>query len=245
MNLLKICFFSLFLCLISGCLVTPSGAVVQRRHDMLVKKADRAEAVGDYSTAIKIYIDLLSDIEFSSEKKDLIYRMKLKDLFLEQARALYWKSRMDNSTDACRNAVLTAVRAKRVYPSASDECDKIIAKLLDWLLVLENDRKSDIIKFKSDIRDDDIKLKLLCSQGNEYLKNGRFDFALEKFQDAVLVDPFYPDAVRALNKAQKLKDEDEKKAENDKLIQQEIEETYLKAVEEKQSIKMLEKKGKK
>ena len=245
MNLLKNCFFTIFLLLISGCVINQPGAVVNHRHNKLLEKADRAESKGDYKTAVKLYIDLLSDTEALSGEEDTKYRKKLKNLFLEQTRELYWKSRMENSSDVCKKAILTAVRAKRVFQPAAEECDEIISKLLDWLLVLENNRKSDIIKFKSDIRDDDIKLKLLCSQGNEYLKNGRYDFAIEKFRDAVLVDPFYPDAVKALNIAQHLKCEDDKKAENNKLIQQEIEETYRRAVKEKQSLKMFEKKGKK
>ena len=245
MNLLKIFFLSLITAYTAGCTFTSSGNRVQNKTDIHEKKAAAAEEKGDYSNAVKIYLDLLSSPESLPACKELYYRRKLKDLFLEQARRLYWKSKMENSPAACRSAVLASVRAKRIYPDAEEECDMITDRLIKWFAVLNNNHKSDVIKLKSDIKDDDIKLRVLCRQGEEYLKNGRYDFAVEKFQDAVLVDPFYPEALKGLNSARKLKEEDRKKAEDEKIIQQEIEEAYRKAVEEKKSVQIFDrKKGK-
>ena len=234
MNFFKICFLILFLASFVACSVFKSESMNSEKRDIVVEKALVAENNEDYQTAVKLYTDLLvnddnGDLDASS------YRKKLKDLFFDWSRTLYWKARAEHSVKACEKAVLMLVRARRVYPDATAESKQIEQKMLDCLLELKDNRKSSVIKFKSDIKSDDLKLNLYCRQGNAYLTNESYDLAIEKFRDAMLIDPYYPDAVKGLKESVSGtgKKRDKKNPDNEELVRQEVEKMYLETVEEK------------
>ena len=200
---------------------------------VLCLDAQRALDTDDYLTAVQKYTDAMLEPECDAVKNNEL-QMKLAETFLAWSRFLYWKAKEERSSEKCREALMMAVRAAWASDGKKDESSEVIAKLYKELLNLEDGRASGIIKFKADVKFKELALKSLCKQGVVFIESESYDDAVEKFRDALIVDPYYPEAVKGLKKAVALRDKEEVKARSKRLLNAEVEETYKEILKEKQ-----------
>ena len=204
-----------------------------KKIEVLCSDASRAVNRNDFLTAIQKYTDAMLEPDCDSKKNNEL-QLKLANTFLAWSRFLYWQAREERSASKCREALMMAVRAAWASDEKKNESNEVIDKLFKELLNLEDGRASDIIKFKADIKFKELELNRLCKMGNIFIESSSFEEAVDSFRDALLVDPYYPDAVKGLKKAAALRELDEAKARNKRLLNVEVENAYKEILKEKQ-----------
>ena len=200
---------------------------------VLCLDAQRALSTDDYLKAVQKYTDAMLEPECDAAKNSEL-QVKLAEVFLAWSRFLYWKAKEERSPKKCREALMMAVRAAWASDEKKNESSEVITKLYKELLNLEDGRASGIIKFKADVKFKELALRRLCKQGIVFIESESYDDAVEKFRDALIVDPYYSDAVKGLKRAVALRDKEETKARSKRLLKAEVEEIYKEILKEKQ-----------
>ena len=199
---------------------------------VLCLDAQRALSTDDYLKAVQKYTDAMLEPECDAAMNNEL-QLKLAETFLAWSRFLYWKAKEERSPKKCREALMMAVRAAWASGDKKNESSQVISKLFKELLNLEEGRASDIIKFKADIKYKELELRRLCKQGIVFIESESYNEAVDKFRDALLVDPYYPEAVKGLKRAVALREKQKAKARSKRILNAEVEEVYKEILKEK------------
>ncbi len=160
------------------------------RVAVILKAAEKADTADNYPTAAKRYLDALAVA--SAENLDSVpeLKKKLADTYVNWARTLYWKARTDKDPIPLKQAIALCHKASEANPSLSRKCDVFIEKFQKDMKSLEYQQATSLETIDPNRSQRLEKIATLIRQGEQFAKDNQFSKALEKFNDALAIDPY-------------------------------------------------------
>lgn len=199
-NLIFLCFATLLLValFLTSCETAKPLSGDRKILRDLLGKASTANANDDYSAASKYLVRavvLAEDLEPSMEKS---IRKRLCDTYLDWARALYWKSKTDNSTKHLIKALRLCDKAAAVYPRSKRKCDIFATKFRADLNTIRYKKSTSLETLDPEYKERSYKIHLALKQASILRKAGDLTMARDKLEEALLLDPYNIQATRGL-----------------------------------------------